>query len=138
MIWNTWPIFIMFGFIFIECNSIDVIIKVDHFLYVANNQCFLNTYLFFITLFYYNFSKNKSFTFNIYNCFNKRGYTFKFFVFNIFNKNVSFYCFLFQSWLRQSHSFFGISLCPYGNVFISSSKIYCLSSKVGKDILFFS
>ena len=53
-------------------------------------------------------------------------------------KNVSFYCFLFQSCLRQSYSFFGISLCPYGNVFIPSSRIYRLSSKADKDILFFS
>ena len=38
-------------------------------------------------------------------------------------KNVSFYCFLFQLWLRQSNSFFGISLCPYGKVFIPLSRI---------------
>ena len=42
-------------------------------------------------------------------------------------KNVSFYCFLFQSYILEKnifiYSFFGISLCPYGNVFIPSERI---------------
>ena len=35
MIWKIWPIFIMFGFIFIN-----VVIKVDHFLYLLFNAIF--------------------------------------------------------------------------------------------------
>ena len=70
MIWNIWPIFSMFRCFF----SLVWLSKLIIFIFID------------VTLFYYNFSKNKSFTFNIYNFFNKRGYTFKFFVFNIFNK----------------------------------------------------
>ena len=36
------------------------------------------------------------------------------------------------------YSFIGISLCPYGNVFIPSSRIYLLSPKSDKDVLLLS
>ena len=108
----------MLGFIFIN-----IVIKVDHFYTLRATGIYL----------YYNFSKNKSFTFNIYNFFNKRGYTFKFFVFNIFNKNRERLVFSFSILVKKIlyikkknvfiYSFFGISLCPYGNVFIPSERI---------------